>query len=127
MKRSTPLRRKTRIRQKRATPRRSSRIRDPEHMADVRRLPCAAQSIPEATPCQGRIEADHMGRRGIGQKCPDDETGPLCSRHHAERGSFAGMFRHWTQPKMRQWLEATILATKLYVAMLRESDTRKAA
>lgn len=27
-------------------------------------------------------EAAHVGRRGLGQKCPDREAIPLCSEHH---------------------------------------------
>ena len=28
------------------------------------------------------VEAAHVGERGLGQKCSDRETIPLCARHH---------------------------------------------
>jgi hypothetical protein len=29
-----------------------------------------------------KIEAAHVGERGLGQKCPDRQTLPLCIEHH---------------------------------------------
>lgn len=29
-----------------------------------------------------RVEAAHVGFRGLGQKCPDRQTVPLCAFHH---------------------------------------------
>lgn len=51
-------------------------LRDPGHLAFVRRHPCAV--------CKTRwnVEAAHTGPHGIGQKASDDQTIPLCREHH---------------------------------------------
>jgi hypothetical protein len=53
--------------------------RSPAHLAFIRSLPCIV--------CfrERNIEAAHVGRRGMGQKCSDLETLPLCSLHHREQ------------------------------------------
>lgn len=56
-------------------------IRDPEYLAFVRSLPC---SVPICTRDRF-IEPDHVGKHGMGQKCSDRETIPLCGLHHRER------------------------------------------
>jgi hypothetical protein len=76
----------------------------------VRRQPCAVRPIPFATLCYGPVEADHAGRRGIGQKADDTTCIPLCRRHHGERGSFT--FRLFDQERMRAWLDSVIQATR---------------
>ncbi len=80
-------------RRKRKDPRRSGRVRDEAWLAEVRKLACAACFNP------GPCEPDHVGRRGLGQKCSDRETIPLCARCHRDRhdcrGFFAGRERDW--------------------------------
>lgn len=56
------------------------------------------------TPCEGVIEADHAGRRGISQKAADNTSIPICTGHHRERGDFAGTFRNFSQANMRVFL-----------------------
>lgn len=109
IRRRTPLQRRAWPRRRRPTPRRSERVRDPEYMARVRRLPCLAKGLG---PCRGRVEADHAGRRPYGRKCGDDETIPMCSAHHRMRTSFSGPFRTWRKPEMRAWLDAAIVLTQ---------------
>jgi hypothetical protein len=71
-----------------------------------------------ATPCQGRLDPDHAGRRGYGQKAPDRTCIPLCRRHHRERDAFAGTFRTFDHGAMRFWLDSMITR---YQAMYEES------
>jgi len=46
-------------------------------------------------------EAAHVGERGISQKCPDEETIPLCGFEHHREGKFSahklgkGFWAHW--------------------------------
>lgn len=85
------------------------RHRNWDYMAFVRRQPCAARSLDGA--CDGRVQADHAGRRGMGQKADDRTCIPLCRRHHQCRGDFAGPFKGWNQDQMRQWLERMVIKT----------------
>lgn len=80
MKRSAPLQRRTRLRPRRATQRRSERVRDRAYMAWVRERPCVLVGTGE---CAGRTEAHHAGGRPLGRKADDDTTIPLCRHHHA--------------------------------------------
>ena len=68
------------------------RQRERAYMLFVRHLPCAARELGR---CEGHVEADHAGRRGVGQKAGDDTCIPLCAKHHRERQSFSGDFRAW--------------------------------
>lgn len=104
MKRTKPFRRKTWLRSRRSRPRRSSRVRDPEYMAWIRKQPCAADGL---SPCYGSVEADHTGGRGMSQKSDDHTCIPLCRRHHQQRTHFHGPFKTWTQDHMRRWLQGT--------------------
>lgn len=54
-------------------------VRDPKHLAFIRSLPCVVCFRTRG------IEAAHVGRRGMAQKCSDRETIPLCSIHHKEQ------------------------------------------
>lgn len=67
------------LRRRRPTPRRASRVRDVDFMAWVKTLPCAAREVglDSAYLCVGEVEADHAGRRGLGQKADDTTTIPL--------------------------------------------------
>ena len=86
--------RRSPLRRKRTTPRRGPE-RDPAYLEFVRTQPCAARSAAVGWECRGPIHAHHAGARGLGQKCPDREAIPLCSRHHQEwhdgNGRFVGM------------------------------------
>jgi 1,2-phenylacetyl-CoA epoxidase catalytic subunit len=82
----------------------------------VRKLPCAARAVDPQ--CDGHVQADHAGRRGLGQKADDRSCIPLCAKHHEQRASFHGPFRTWTQAQMRTWLHDTIEATQALYANL---------
>ena len=73
------------IPRKRAKPRRGP-AKDEDYLDFVRTMPCVV-----CYRCESLIipaEAAHIGlttsRRGLGQKCPDNETLPLCVAHHRE-------------------------------------------
>lgn len=114
MKRGKPLQRKTPMQR---SPMRRAKVksaykrreRDFAYMGWVRRQPCCARRFGI---CSGRVEADHAGRRGVGRKADDRTCIALCSKHHRQRGSFAGPFKIWiwTQDMMRAWLEVEIIS-----------------
>lgn len=95
VKRKTPLDSRTRLERTtrikpRSTTKRSKRHEDPSYLAHVRRQPCL---VPGCT--TRPIEAHHYGRRGLGQRCGDDEVAPLCGLHHRgwwhDKGHLPGM------------------------------------
>lgn len=71
------------LKQKRATARRGAE-KAPKYLEFIRSLvceacyPCGLGDHVQANP----TEAAHVGSRGVGQKCSDYETIPLCSYHH---------------------------------------------
>lgn len=117
MLRSTPLKRKTRLRARRpGPPRRSSRIHDREHMAIVRSLPCILAGYPHAGPCSGPIEVDHLGERGLGQKSSDLEVCAICRGHHRARTDSTGYFANRTKEERARWKRWAIGTTAMRVA-----------
>jgi hypothetical protein len=91
------------------------RERDISYMRFVKTLDCFALLTVDGHRCapSAVIEADHAGRRGIGQKCNDTETIPLCSDAHRARHAFNGPFKGWTRSRMRAWLDEAIVRTQL--------------
>jgi hypothetical protein len=65
---------------RRRRPRRGS-TRNPAYLEYIRSLPCLV-CVQESEPQKTRTEAAHVGKRGLGQKCSDYETLPLCGEHH---------------------------------------------
>lgn len=60
--------------------RRAGRVeQNPRYLDFIRQWPCALAATGD---CVGHIEAAHVGDRGLGQKCRDEETIPLCAGHH---------------------------------------------
>jgi len=106
LKRGTkPLKRKTRLRARGNTTY-QRRPRKPAYMAWVRRQPCCARHL---SPCIGRIDPDHAGRKEAAFRKVSDRTCiPMCRRHHRERDEFSGAFRGWLRDEMRRWLDAKI-------------------
>lgn len=104
-------RRSDKPRRPRKVSRYRARERDVDFMLWVKTLRCFAFEIGMETGhrCGGVVEADHAGRRGLGQKCADDECIPLCTEHHRQRTDFSGAFKSWTKDRMRGWLEASIV------------------
>lgn len=111
--RRTPLRARVNAARKAARTRKRSRYarreRNVDFMLWVKTLPCVARALG---PCSGVVEADHAGSRGLGQKCPDEETIPICTGHHRERTDFSGAFKTWDQNAMRGFLELAIEHTQ---------------
>ena len=93
------------------------RERDHERMRWTKRCPCMVRELPpflfvgdaaraaeyKLTPCSGRVEADHMGERGMGQKADDSTVVPMCRGHHGERHDHKGVFHVLTKPELRAW------------------------
>jgi hypothetical protein len=106
--------RRSALRRRRSTPRRSSRVRDVDFMRWVKTLGCMAYELGRETGhrCGGVVEADHGGRRGLGQKADDTTCIPLCTEHHRQRTDFSGAFKSWSKARMRGWLGACVLLTK---------------
>lgn len=64
--------------------RRKNRKRDKARLAWIHTLPCAI--CERAGLNQTTIsEAAHLGKRGLGQRPPDDTAVPLCWTHHARQ------------------------------------------
>lgn len=114
--RRTPLRRKTWMKQRRATPRRSGRVYDVEFRAWCRHQPCAVRDeAPDPnrlTTCGGRVEADHQGARAAGRKADDETCVPLCRAHHRQRTDHSGAFRELDQEQLRAWRGRAIERTQ---------------
>lgn len=82
------------------------RERHADYMLWVKRQPCLMRGVWGS--CEGRVEADHAGRRGAGRKAHDSTCIPLCHRHHQ-----ASRFpRAWSQEQRRAWLHAAVVYTQ---------------
>lgn len=89
-----------------------SRQRDVKYMLWVKSLECCARTSLGLTNCQGVIEADHAGTRGLGRKADDRTVIPLCwFHHHASRGAILDALAE-RGLTMRQWLDQMIEATQ---------------
>lgn len=74
MKRSTkPIRKRAKLRR--------GREYDAEYLRFIRGYPCVICDSAELFQ-DTATEAAHVGERGLGQKCSDRETIPLCEYHH---------------------------------------------
>jgi hypothetical protein len=115
LQRKTELRRGGYIRHKPLAQRSAyaRRPRDTPYMLAVKDLGCCARHLGG---CYGEVQADHAGRRGLGQKAADDTVIPICRQHHRDRGDFAGVFKKWDQAKMRLFLLAAIEETRSRLA-----------
>jgi len=98
------LKRKTPLRAKRwgvsRGPSKTKHARRPRNfarMAFVKTLPCGLADAffvvagglvgaPQPEACAGHVEAAHLGDRAGFRRCSDDETAPLCRRHHRVPG-----------------------------------------
>ncbi len=66
------------------------------------------------TTCGGRVQADHAGARAFGRKSADEETIPICRKHHGERTDYRGTFDArlgFDAKKMRAFREAAVTWT----------------
>lgn len=105
-----PLVRRTRLRARSKTKKYARRERGWDFMAYILKQPCAVRhgNVVVIHPCEGRVQADHAGTRGLGVKSADDTCIPLCRKHHGERTDYKGFFKNWKGPQMREWCDRMI-------------------
>lgn len=83
-------------------------------MAFIAKQPCHLACTGK---CEGRVQVDHAGNHGMGQRSRDDETIPLCRKHHRQRTDYRGYFKDWNGEQMREWrLEVVHYYRGLYQA-----------
>lgn len=125
MKRGKPLKRRKPMRarspnrkpRERRKTKYAQRERDTEYMLWVKTQSCVASIVVpltakgQAIRCEGAVEADHAGRRGIGRKADDLTCIPLCTKHHGDRTDVTGIFKHAKQDYLREWIREAILWT----------------
>lgn len=109
LKRRTPLRARTTSRRSRKRSAYARRPRDTTWMLAVKQLPCMWRDL---SPCEGPVEADHAGRRGLGRKAHDRTCVPACMDHHRQRTDHAGPFRALSRETIRIKLDAAIAQTQ---------------
>lgn len=111
LKRTTPLRRKTRLRPVGKTSH-AKRPRDFEHMAWVSTRPCLARLLSaRGLECEGRIHVHHaFGRRVVDG---DQKTIPLCDKHHREWHVHNGIFNDWDRARRQAWSTWAVSFTQL--------------
>lgn len=74
-------------------------------MAYIAKQPC---DLSFTGTCEGKVQVDHAGKHGLGEKCPDDQTIPLCKKHHGQKTDYRGYFKDWTGGALRVWLDSRI-------------------
>jgi hypothetical protein len=102
---------------KRATARRSSRVRDEAYLAWCRLQPCAVGAhlakVGDAYciswQCSGRTEPDHK-REGVGagKKASDIDAWPCCQLHHRQRHDLTGFFKSWARERLNTFIRDRI-------------------
>lgn len=120
MKRAAPIRRRKPLRARRwgIRWRRPRRLDDPRQNDDARRdwtarERCIGAGRIEGHVCTGRIEVCHEGRKpGVGLKCPDAETVPMCSGLHRAWTDHARPFRGWSRAERRAWMDPIVAETQ---------------
>lgn len=119
------------LRRKRATHRRSGRLHWPEYMACVREFRCYAcvflrfeEPLRHVGVNWYGSEADHQGEHPYGRKADDDTCVPMCEYHHRLRTdgflpdeSIKG-YKRVSKEEMRAWCSVAIEATRAVVIPL---------
>ena len=88
------------------------------YMGWIATLPCLLSgawpcvSTVQRTPCGGRVEVDHAGDRGLGQRSRDSETIPLCTNHHGQRTDLRGAFVYFDKMMMKSFRKGAIRAVQ---------------
>lgn len=125
MKRSSPLKRRSRLVTRtplartamRRKPTRAKPGEDPAYLERVRGLACCARALSDKYRCSGATQAHHAGERpGVAMKCDDRETHSFCVRHHDDWHAARGPFREWTRARRRAWSDEMIARTQEAVA-----------
>lgn len=111
------LSRKTRLKPKRAKPRRG-RLVDDAYRAWVATLPCARCSRASSPRWPNHAHHNTFGR-GKGQKTNDTQCLPLCHLHHGELHALNGAFKGWTRDELRAWQAEQVAYTQV-LALVRE-------
>lgn len=121
--RRSPLKRKTRLSPKRATVRRSSRVRDEAYLAWVRLQPCAVgvmlrqlarntgahAPFSSSAACWGTTDPEHRREGvGMGMKASDRDSWPCCRGHHEHRHGRVGVFAGWPETQLNEFIRARI-------------------
>jgi hypothetical protein len=92
----------------------SQRKRETDFMLWVKMQACCASTFAiDLGSCDGVVEADHAGLRGMGMKASDWTCVPICTLHHRQRTDFSGPFKKWTQEMMRSFLQSAVANTQL--------------
>jgi hypothetical protein len=91
----------------------SRRTRDYAYMAWVKTLDCCvARELNTYSFCRWPIEADHAWNDGMGRKCQDRFTVPLCREHHRQKhdhsGYFASLDKMATRRLFERWVAETM-------------------
>jgi predicted nucleic acid binding AN1-type Zn finger protein len=86
-------------------------------MERVRWLRCCVEELQQTRACDGAVEAHHAGERGLGQKCSDRETIPLCAAHHRQWHDCAGIFSGWSKEHRREFAARAIADTQRKVGL----------
>lgn len=112
-KRTKPRRRRPELFQPARAPRTSyaSRKRDTAFMLWIKHQPCCATGMDprlDTGSCDGPVEADHAGQRGLSHKADDSTCIPLCRRHHREPGLGSILYGQLARGELRQWKDARI-------------------
>jgi hypothetical protein len=127
----TALHRKSRLRRKRLTERRSSRVRDEAYLAWVRMQPCAVAAYHcgvMLVGCSGSIDPDHQREGvGMGQKASDRQAWPCCRAHHDQRHDLTGVFRGWTREQLREFIANRIAEANAAYERHRAGDGKSMA
>lgn len=134
LKRKTPLRAsnspakpRKRLPAKRATERRSSRVRDEEYLAWCRLQPCAVgkmiadgwwkdpddhfvRTVAPVFGCRGPTDPEHKREGvGMGQKASDRDAWPCCRGHHEHRhNTKSGFFKGWPRAQLDAFIRERI-------------------
>lgn len=114
------LKRHTRINAKRATERRTSKVRDRSYKDEVKLLRCCAPGAPSG--CRGPIDPSHTDHdHGRGQKGDDTSCVPHCRKHHDdwENRPGAGVFKGWTKAQWRAYAAEMVGRTQAAIGIRR--------
>jgi hypothetical protein len=83
-----------------------------DYMGWVKTQECLCAQNVYDDPCEGPIEADHAGDRGLGQKAPDNTCVPLCMKHHRARTDMRGIFTTFDAHAMYLWRSSAVSVTQ---------------
>lgn len=93
-------------------------MKDPQHLALLRSLPCAVAThgIVRGFPvlrlgdgvCFGAVQAHHRTGAGLALKASDREAFPLCVAHHRQFHDASGVFKGWTREQRNDWQDRMV-------------------